>query len=423
MTSEVCLMNRRAALLAADSAVSVTHWNDGDAKEHYFKGANKIFQVSAHHPVGMMIFDSADIARVPWEIVAKDFRSHLSNKSFNSLEGYANEFFEWLGTANRFFPDDVQKEIFLSTAQRAALVFLMGDHAEQSSSIDERRKALDEALVARHAELDGMGVAAGLDAVGLASAMATHGDELKTMIEEFAEELELPLPSYPKSLVEAMMAEIYKRPDQWMTTSGIVFAGFGEHEIFPQMVSYKSCGLIGGKHVAKEEDRESITHDNLASIKAFAQTSMSDTFSIGFDKDVFHLFSQSVQDGMREFAKAFAVVCGKDPAEIDDLSELVESARSKICKTVINSARSKHGAPLRRILGSLSIEEMAELAETLINLQSLKEKVTKPSASVGGPVDIAAVTRGEGLIWVKRKHYFDPALNPRYLSRQDALYR
>jgi len=69
--------------------------------------------------------------------------------------------------------------------------------------------------------------------------------------------------------------------------------------------------------------------------------------------------------------------------------------------------------PLRRVLAVLPVDEMANLAETLINLQSLKEKVTKNSETVGGPVDVAIITRNEGLIWVKRKHFFDIGLNSR----------
>ena len=61
---------------------------------------------------------------------------------------------------------------------------------------------------------------------------------------------------------------------------------------------------------------------------------------------------------------------------------------------------------------------MAELAETLIMLQSLKEKVTQPTESVGGPIDVAIITKGDGFVWIKRKHYFDPTLNPRFFLRQ-----
>jgi hypothetical protein len=33
---------------------------------------------------------------VPWEVVVKEFRSSLGNKSFNDLDGYAAEFFTFL---------------------------------------------------------------------------------------------------------------------------------------------------------------------------------------------------------------------------------------------------------------------------------------------------------------------------------------
>lgn len=96
MTSEICMMNRLAAVLAADSATTVTQWTENGREERYFKGANKIFQISNKNPVGLMVFDSADILRVPWEIVVKEFRKSLSDKSFNHLEGYAEEFFLFL---------------------------------------------------------------------------------------------------------------------------------------------------------------------------------------------------------------------------------------------------------------------------------------------------------------------------------------
>ena len=98
MTSEVCVMNRLAVVLAADSATTVTHWGNRGKEERYFKGANKIFQLSNHHPVGMMIFDSADLLKVPWEVIVKEFRSVLGTKIFNSLDGYASEFFSFLGS-------------------------------------------------------------------------------------------------------------------------------------------------------------------------------------------------------------------------------------------------------------------------------------------------------------------------------------
>ncbi|RZI61171.1 MAG: hypothetical protein EOP37_08385 [Rubrivivax sp.] len=74
-------------------------------------------------------------------------------------------------------------------------------------------------------------------------------------------------------------------------------------------------------------------------------------------------------------------------------------------------------SPLLGVLQSLSVQEMAHLAESLLGIESLKERVTSPSESVGGPIDVAAITKDEGLVWIRRKHYFDAAMNMRYVSR------
>ncbi len=83
-----------------------------------------------------------------------------------------------------------------------------------------------------------------------------------------------------------------------------------------------------------------------------------------------------------------------------------------------SATASNHAWPLQRVIGSLPVDEMAELAETLIMLESLKEKVTQPTESVGGPIDVCVIGKSDGFVWIKRKHYFQPELNPQFFRRQ-----
>ena len=59
---------------------------------------------------------------------------------------------------------------------------------------------------------------------------------------------------------------------------------------------------------------------------------------------------------------------------------------------------------------------VAEMAESLIYLTYLKRRITFAEESVGGPVDVAIISKGDGFIWKKRKHYFKPELNPHFFS-------
>lgn len=145
---------------------------------------------------------------------------------------------------------------------------------------------------------------------------------------------------------------------------------------------------------------------------------MSDTFSLGVSQDVYLSVMSTLGEHLADFARTMIADSGGNVAAIVDFDSVVTRARREMGDAVLDRAHREHALPLRRVLGVLPVDEMAELAETLINLQALKEKVTKSSETVGGPVDVAIITKSEGLVWVKRKHFFDIGLNSRYQVRQ-----
>ena len=70
-----------------------------------------------------------------------------------------------------------------------------------------------------------------------------------------------------------------------------------------------------------------------------------------------------------------------------------------------------------QVIEGLPKEELAELAETLVNLTSRSRRVSLGEESVGGPTDVALITKGDGFVWIKRKHYFPRELNLAYEAR------
>lgn len=67
-------------------------------------------------------------------------------------------------------------------------------------------------------------------------------------------------------------------------------------------------------------------------------------------------------------------------------------------------------------LAYLDREDLANLVESLISLTSLNRRVTGSEEGVGGPTDVAIISKGDGFIWMKRKHYFNPELNQHYFA-------
>lgn len=58
----------------------------------------------------------------------------------------------------------------------------------------------------------------------------------------------------------------------------------------------------------------------------------------------------------------------------------------------------------------LPLEEFVSMAESLVNLTSME------SETVGGPIDVAVISKGDSFIWLNRKHYFDAQYNPHFAA-------
>jgi hypothetical protein len=61
----------------------------------------------------------------------------------------------------------------------------------------------------------------------------------------------------------------------------------------------------------------------------------------------------------------------------------------------------------------MPIQDAVELAEFFVSGTTMFTKFKRGAATVGGPVESAAITKHEGFKWIKRKHYYDESLNPR----------
>jgi hypothetical protein len=62
----------------------------------FFKGANKIFQLSESSPVGIMTYDAANLQGMPWEVIIKSFRDERGKNSHDALKGYSDDLFDFI---------------------------------------------------------------------------------------------------------------------------------------------------------------------------------------------------------------------------------------------------------------------------------------------------------------------------------------
>ena len=71
---------------------------------------------------------------------------------------------------------------------------------------------------------------------------------------------------------------------------------------------------------------------------------------------------------------------------------------------------------IQTALHALTVKELAQVASTLVSLSSFQKQMSLGQETVGGPIDVAVISKGDGFVWIERKHYFRPELNAHVLS-------
>src|SRR5207247_2403231 len=107
MTAEIAILNRSAVALAADSYVTISTRTQPPQNKTYL--ANKLFTLSKFKPVGIMVYGNADLIGLPWETIIKQYRCELGEKSFDTIDEYADDLISWLSTDNPLFSEDEQR--------------------------------------------------------------------------------------------------------------------------------------------------------------------------------------------------------------------------------------------------------------------------------------------------------------------------
>lgn len=99
------------------------------------------------------------------------------------------------------------------------------------------------------------------------------------------------------------------------------------------------------------------------------------------------------------FSPALPMLLGQDLGVSDaDLQARFPVVAQKLGAYLINPA--------------MPIQDAIDLADFLVDLSIKFSRFMPGSPSVGGPIEIAAITKHEGFRWIKRKYYFDRSINP-----------
>ncbi|GJL95532.1 MAG: hypothetical protein DHS20C05_19370 [Hyphococcus sp.] len=421
MTSEVVLMNRQAVAMAADSAVTIS----GDRYLKTYQSVDKLFPLVDGQPIAVMIYNNAEIMSTPWETVISLYREQARGRSLDTVAAYADDFMEFLSGNPDLFPAEHQDtEFFKVVAVVFTVIAEEFDHQVRQfkgGNLRDHISSIFEYVIGHlHADYQrypddspradlpcyprGMGE----------QVRRRYGNEIEQLIGSLMESLKneyqgLTLTEDTRSKLREIAVFAVTKDAFFEHYTGVVFAGFGAREKFPSMRSYLTSSVILGILKRKRDRQADINSDSGPVFQPFAQDRMIRTFLTGMDQHLrTFIYSETLKLSMGLVTDIVARTPNISDAQrntiFKDYSQNnLGHALHEFFRSVDNYQYAVHTRPILRAINSLPKKELGETASSLIKLNSFQQKVMHSIETVGGPIDVAVITRNGGLEWKKDK--------------------
>jgi len=422
MTAIVGVLNSQGIAIAADSAVTVS----GNNGRKVYNRSNKIFTLSKYHPVGIAIYSNADFLGIPLETLIKLYRKKIKDVPFKTVNDYKLDFLEFIKSQVVHVSRDFKRDAFYSFCNEVYNT-IKGNIIKK---LDTRNEELNQLSSADAGNLIDAEILFEIDAyltyvngfekanytnISFEDYAAYYENEL-TEIANFIQtevnkgyNLAALKPNHILKLREVLyglinVEFIFER------YCGLVFVGFGDDEIYPSSHLVLLGTLIADAPRVRIFDVINIEPGKLNSnILPYVQGDVTTAVLTGVDPN----YKQEVKDSIKT---AFDTIANEIEETVDNqaltqqISTVISATADQLIKKLDEYQYNTITGPLLEILAHMGKEDMSELAESLVNITSLKRKFTSSDSSdesVGGPVDVAIITKGDGFIWMKRKQYFN----------------
>ncbi len=410
MTAEVIVMNKYGLAMAADTVLTVATRQG----PKLYRNLTKLFHLAREAPVAVMVYGSVEFSHLPWEVLIKDYRDRLGDRTFGSLEGFGSSFIEYLhGVA---VDEDNERDIVLN------LVFAhFSDLARQvkarlqeglgDTSLAARRNLFLECLSEMAADLEQRPTCRPIEIDHIAFARRFRR-EIHSAREQALAEIPAPLMTREARTVLWRLAYLYMTKDVFSgASSGVVIAGFGDDQLLPSALQYgvegKVCGAVKHHILSRSE----ITNDNQAIVRPFAQSDMVQRFMGGVDRSYNQFMDEIFTEELAEIAdlmlERFVPPGDRSPATKEELEEVLRSRIDNVKREAAEFRQESFTRPIIDALRNAPKYELAELAESLVELASLKKRMSTDVESVGKPIDVALLSKSDGFSWVQTPQAHD----------------
>jgi hypothetical protein len=395
MSAGVCIMNKNAVALAADSAVSLGN------RIAIHNSADKLFPLSKIASVGLIVYSCAALMGVPVEIIIHEYSEHLGDKTFPNFKQYIDDFKSFIMDNYQYLRIDKQEEIYVFNFFRTCENFVRIKY-DQIIKLDQKLKEMEAYNAALKETMNDVNRRNTVNIDFGEYARKKYNDFLISAIKN--DRFYSYLSDKQREIVCDMTFKLLSSNYESREMVGIAMAGYGEKDIYPSLCRFHIDGILDGKIRYTLKEDIDISELRPAHIKPLCQTDVMDTFLLGVNPKLEEMFIEQTSSQIEKYVNSMEnnlFANGMKDIVSAKISEKANDIIHKVCKREIkNNIDSFY-----KSIEWLPIRELSLLAESLINITSIKRMVLadQNNATVGGPVDVSVITKSEGFKWLKKK--------------------
>jgi hypothetical protein len=182
----------------------------------------------------------------------------------------------------------------------------------------------------------------------------------------------------------------------WTGGIGIVFAGYGEEDLYPSVKCLEIDTILDGcikyrfnkiNEFSVEEEIDEEKNLNVSKVIHYAQADeMTELFMHGITWGFRYYIIEKIEEKLKD-------------ASIKNADKILD----EIENSIEDYSADTFYYPMNDFLFGLPRDELADMAEMLVKLTAFRQRVSSDGQSVGEPIDVAVISKSDGFVWHKKK--------------------
>ena len=394
MSVGVCVINRNGIALAADSAGTFS------PNKMFYNSINKLFPLSKNNVCGAIIYGNLSVYNISVEQIIKEFSIYLDSKHpLKDFYDIVPCFKDFLRNKYKYYKFDVSSDLYCKQVI-SAYIDAWGKKIQLVADEDDAKNKIKSVLNEINYSVKFSSKITDFNIENHIIANYEHFFDVE--INKAVPDID----AFPneKEKLWKYICDVFRfeRPLTNDSKTGIFFAGYGVDDAYPKFISIDFFKIINGELKYKvEEKREAI--NNYAQIKPLAQEDVIYTFCKGISDEYITAISSEFDSVIIEKIKGLSPLFTE--VHKKELLTTFTNCKNRVKDKITEISRKKHISPIIESVKLISLSEMAFLAENLVNMTSLKRTycLDGQQQTVGGPTDVAVLSKGDGFVWVKNK--------------------